>query len=333
MPSPTPSLPHRQKQPSRVPLLALLVLAALCALQAPLVSHAQFLSDSTGLVNRFDVHAGGQSFEVVVTSNFDIVGHTFDAAGKKLTLQTGGSVAEGLGEVVMPRALLSGDLRIHVDGVAHEATFRTNDRITFVVVSFAGGANAGHTIEIFGTETSVPAPVAPGSADDVPPASPQHPAPGQDGPGGSEPAEAPPGGGCLVAAAAFGPEMSHHIQHLREVRDGRVVTTESGRYFLGALNAVYYSFSPSVADYERENPLFREALGLYVTPLLLSLSIMDRVEYGSEMQVVGYGALLIGLNLGLYVAAPAASMVYVLRRLRRPAAQWNKNPAPKNPRG
>jgi peptidyl-prolyl cis-trans isomerase B (cyclophilin B) len=36
-------------------------------------------------------------------------------------------------------------------------------------------------------------------------------------------------------------------------------------------NDVYYSISPIIADYERENPLFKEAVKIAITPMISSL--------------------------------------------------------------
>ena len=77
-----------------------------------------------------------------------------------------------------------------------------------------------------------------------------------------------PGGGCLIATAAFGSEMAPQIQFLREIRDNTVLRTESGTNFMASFNHFYYSFSPAIADYERENPAFKETVKLTLTPLL-----------------------------------------------------------------
>ncbi|SVC84979.1 uncharacterized protein METZ01_LOCUS337833, partial [marine metagenome] len=68
------------------------------------------------------------------------------------------------------------------------------------------------------------------------------------------------GGGCLIATAAFGSELSSQVQFLREIRDNTVLQTESGTIFMAGFNQFYYSFSPIVADYERENSTFKEAV-------------------------------------------------------------------------
>ena len=74
--------------------------------------------------------------------------------------------------------------------------------------------------------------------------------------------ESSSGGGCLIATAAYGSEMAPQIQFLREIRDNTVLQTESGSVFMTGFNQFYYSFSPAVADYERENPVFKETVKL-----------------------------------------------------------------------
>ena len=64
----------------------------------------------------------------------------------------------------------------------------------------------------------------------------------------SQPAEEKKGGGCLIATAAFGSEMAPQVQFLREIRDNKVLQTESGSAFMTGFNQFYYSFSPAVAD-------------------------------------------------------------------------------------
>jgi len=117
------------------------------------------------------------------------------------------------------------------------------------------------------------------------------------------------GGGCLIATATYGSEMSNEVQQLRELRDNQLLNTESGTAFMSTFNDVYYSFSPVIADYERENPLFKEAVNLAITPLISSLSILNYVDMDSESEVLGYGISLILLNLGMYLGVPAVVIV------------------------
>ena len=122
------------------------------------------------------------------------------------------------------------------------------------------------------------------------------------------------GGGCLIATAAYGSEMAPQVQFLREIRDGKIMATESGTAFMTGFNQFYYSFSPAVADYERENPMFKEAVKLTLTPLLTSLAILNYVDIDTEQEMLGYGIGVILLNIGMYFVAPAAVIIAIKNR-------------------
>lgn len=123
------------------------------------------------------------------------------------------------------------------------------------------------------------------------------------------------GGGCLIATAAFGSEMAPQVQFLREIRDNTILQTESGYAFMTAFNQFYYSFSPAVADYERENPTFKEAVKLTLTPLLTSLTLLHYADIDSESEMLGYGIGVILLNIGMYFVAPAVLIMTVRKRI------------------
>jgi hypothetical protein len=122
------------------------------------------------------------------------------------------------------------------------------------------------------------------------------------------------GGGCLIATAAFGSELAPQVQQLREIRDNKLLQTKSGTSFITSFNDLYYSFSPIVADYERENPVFKEMVKAAITPMISSLSILNHVDMDSENEVLGYGISLIILNGLMYVGIPV-SIVIAARRL------------------
>jgi len=124
------------------------------------------------------------------------------------------------------------------------------------------------------------------------------------------------GGGCLIATAAYGSEMAPQVQFLREIRDGKVMTTQSGTAFMTGFNQFYYSFSPAVADYERENPAFKEAVKVTLTPLLTSLTLLNYVDVDSEQEILGYGIGIILLNIGMYFVAPAAAIIAIKNRIK-----------------
>lgn len=122
------------------------------------------------------------------------------------------------------------------------------------------------------------------------------------------------GGGCLIATAAHGTELAPEVQNLREIRD-RLYGTGSGE-LARAVNGFYYSFSPAVADWERESPAFREAVKLSITPMLASFAVLDHGGMDSERGLVWYVAGVALLNLGMYVGAPAFLAVGLTRASR-----------------
>ena len=121
------------------------------------------------------------------------------------------------------------------------------------------------------------------------------------------------GGGCLIATATFGSELAPQVQQLREIRDNTILSTESGTAFMSGFNQFYYSFSPVIADMERENPLFKEFVKLSLTPMLSSLSILNYVDIDSESEMLSYGIGIILMNVGMYFAAPAI-IIYKIRK-------------------
>jgi len=122
------------------------------------------------------------------------------------------------------------------------------------------------------------------------------------------------GGGCLIATATFGTELSPQVQQLRELRDNSLLQTESGSAFMTGFNQLYYVFSPTIADWERENRVFKEAVKLIITPMMASLSLLNYVNMDSEAKVLGYGISLILLNIGMYIVAPAGIGLFVVSR-------------------
>jgi len=120
------------------------------------------------------------------------------------------------------------------------------------------------------------------------------------------------GGGCLISTAAYGSEMAPQVQLLREIRDNQLMNTESGTAFMTGFNELYYSFSPYIADMQRESPMFKEVVKLGLTPMLSSLAIMEKAE--SESEVLGLGLSVIALNLGMYLGAPAIVIIGIRKK-------------------
>jgi hypothetical protein len=128
----------------------------------------------------------------------------------------------------------------------------------------------------------------------------------------SNSAPTPQGGGCLIATATYGSELAPQVQQLRELRDSQLLQTEYGTLFMNTFNDIYYSFSPYIADMERESPMFKEAVKIAITPMISSLSLMENAE--TESEILGIGISVIVLNLGLYIAVPAIVVIGISKR-------------------
>jgi hypothetical protein len=240
-----------------------------------------FLSeDGTGLIKRFDVNVDGHIFEVITTSNYDIEEHEFNKDEKRLTFFVNSSLENNLGEIVLPNELLGDNLTFYVNDVKSIQNVKSSEKISFITLNFTGIGN--NKIDIIGTEIAE-------TFDSQ-------------------------GGGCLIATATFDSEMSEQVQQLRELRDNSLLQTEYGTAFVKSFNQFYYSFSPFIADYERENVLFKEAIKITITPMLLSLSVLNYVDIDSEQTVLGYGIGIISLNAMMYLGLPILGIVS-LRRL------------------
>ena len=120
------------------------------------------------------------------------------------------------------------------------------------------------------------------------------------------------GGGCLIATATYGSELAPQVQLLREIRDNSLLQTVSGTSFMTGFNDFYYTFSPTIADWERESPIFKEVVKLAITPMISTLSLMENAE--SESEVLGIGISLIALNLGMYLGIPAIVIIGIRKK-------------------
>ena len=125
-----------------------------------------------------------------------------------------------------------------------------------------------------------------------------------------------PGGGCLIATAAYGSELAPQVQFLREIRDNTLLSTDSGTSFMTGFNQFYYSFSPAIADLERESVVFRDAVRVAITPALYTLNIMTLADQGSDGSVIAFGLLAIAAMAGIYVAGPVLAVRTVGRKVR-----------------
>ena len=82
-------------------------------------------------------------------------------------------------------------------------------------------------------------------------------------------------------------------------------------YYAYGTNAGISFSSPIIADYERENPLFKEAVKITITPIISSLSLMENAT--SESEVLSMGLSVIMLNLVMYLGVPAFGIIKVIQ--------------------
>jgi peptide/nickel transport system substrate-binding protein len=107
--------------------------------------------------------------------------------------------------------------------------------------------------------------------------------------------------GCLIATAAFGSELAPQVQYLRNFREQYILSTAAGSAFMGTFNSVYYSFSPQVADYERQQTWLQSVVKAGLYPLFGILMLSEQVHFG-----VGggeTGAVLAGVTASSLIGA------------------------------
>ena len=230
-----------------------------------------------GFVNKYMIATNGQNFEVTFTANFEVSSHTFSTDDKMLQFNVNAiHEKENVAEIIIPRDLFDGELTVLLNGKEIFAPVNKTERSSVISVVFDGKGD--YTIGITTMDKYN-------------------------------------GGGCLIATASFGSELSPQVQLLREIRDNTVLQTKSGSAFMTGFNYLYYSFSPTVADYERENIIFKEAVKLTLVPLLTSLTLLQYVDIDSESEMLGYGIGIILLNIVMYFVAPAVLITKIRKRV------------------
>jgi len=230
-----------------------------------------------GFVNKYMIATNGQNFEVTFTANFEVLSHTFSTDDKILQFNVNAiHEKENVAEIIIPRDLFDGELTVLLNGKEIFAPVNKTERSSIISVVFDGKGD--YTIGITTMDKNN-------------------------------------GGGCLIATAAFGSELAPQVQFLRELRDNTVLQTELGTNFMVGFNQFYYSFSPAIADYERENTVFKEAVKLTLTPLLTSLTLLQYADIDSESEMLGYGIGVILLNIGMYFIAPAVLITKIRKRV------------------
>ena len=108
------------------------------------------LSDATGLINRLNIETSGHNFEVILTSNFDLIDYDFDKNKKQLILYFDSGLENNLGEIVIPSTLLNGDFTFFLNDQEFFPKIQSSERVHFITLEFSGiGSNV---LSITGTE-------------------------------------------------------------------------------------------------------------------------------------------------------------------------------------
>ena len=243
------------------------------------------LSDKTGLKFSSSVNVNDEIFTIEGTANFDVKNINFDQQNKALVLTIESSLEYNIMEIIIPKKLIGEQLIFSIDGTQVEAVLKQSSTNTFATLEFSDIGSHNLTISESAYQKTQSTYY---TSDEI-----------------SQDTRESNGGGCLIATAAFGSEMAPQIQLLRELRDNTILQTKSGTVFMTGFNQFYYSFSPAVADHERENTIFKETVKLTLTPLLTSLTLFNYVSIDTEQEMLGYGISIILLNIGMYFVAPA----------------------------
>ena len=99
-------------------------------------------------------------------------------------------------------------------------------------------------------------------------------------------------GDCFIATAAFGSPLEPHVRVLRDLRDRYLLTNSIGKAFV----ALYYKFSPPIADFIAKNGLLRGAIRVCLYPAAgLRYMLLHFSQTGNIMLLLGILAIMAGL--------------------------------------
>ncbi len=101
---------------------------------------------------------------------------------------------------------------------------------------------------------------------------------------GVTPIDSPSGSGCFIATAAYGSYLSPEVMQLRRFRDRSLMTNAPGRKFV----ELYYTYSPSAANYIAVHPSARFAARVALTPVVFA--VVHPAQFMALIAVFGLGA-------------------------------------------
>ncbi len=126
---------------------------------------------------------------------------------------------------------------------------------------------------------------------------------------------------CLIATAAYGSPLSREVRQLRNFRDTIVLDTYLGTIFMKGFNGVYYLFSPSIAEVEREHIVARTLVRATLYPLLKILQyseiIYNTLPFNSELTILLVGVVTVASIMLIYLFPLTLTIYYfILKKLK-----------------
>lgn len=133
---------------------------------------------------------------------------------------------------------------------------------------------------------------------------------------------------CIIATTTYGSEVSPEVSFLRGFRDNIVLKTRPGTMFFRAFNTFYYSWSPGVAQYIRENAWLKPVMKVLLYPLIGGLTAtvlasQPLIDYNPTLGVYFAGTLASTL-IGLFYLLPLITLTGYLLRRKMAEAIFNK---------
>ena len=93
---------------------------------------------------------------------------------------------------------------------------------------------------------------------------------------------------CFIATAAYGNPLAEEIQHLRAFRDKYLLSNWPGRWFV----ALYYRFSPPVAEYISQHDFLRKLTRAVLKPAILMARFSLNATLSQKILIVISGLIL-----------------------------------------